>query len=133
MVLGTLAWSDIEISMAILAVVIGLTIYAASSDLFKLNLLRLNPQALRFPRKLKIDYWYIKLSRRFSNFLIHGSWHYASVKKRVRDSLKKGARSIKTDITEKIPAFSRELRYDGALGPLAIAACLSILLFIRIV
>lgn len=98
---------------AFVAILVGIAVllFAASSDLIDMKL-------------FKFDAY----SKLFS-----GGWSYAKAKKRARVAMKKGGKKLSETTREKMPAAARSFNRDIAIGALAIAVVLVVLLVLGVV
>jgi len=98
---------------AIVAVLVGLAVllYASSSGLVKLKL-------------FKVDAY---------SSLFSGGWSYAKAKKRARLAVKRGGEKLSETTREKMPEVARRFNRDIAIGALAIAIVLVVLLILGVV
>lgn len=137
---------------------IAVLLYAASSDLFDLKLFKFDPQAMRYPREGKVeywytraaravwnwlsltppretrvDYWYTRAARRFDSFLASGGWSYAKAKKQARVRAKRDWKKLRGQTRSMLPEAAKRLNRDIALGALAIAVVLVALLLVSLI
>lgn len=98
---------------AIVAALVGLAVllYASSSDLVKLKL-------------FKFDAY---------SSLFSGGWSYAKAKKRARLAMRKGGKKLSETTRERMPEMARRVNRDIAIGALAIAIVLVVLLILGVV
>lgn len=98
---------------AIVAILVGLAVllYASSSDLVKLKL-------------FKFDAY---------SSLFSGGWSYAKAKKRARLAVKREGKRLSETTREKMPETARRINRDIAIGALAIAIVLVVLLILGVV
>lgn len=98
---------------AIVAVLVGVAVllFAASSDMVKLRL-------------FKFDAY---------SSLFDGSWNYAKAKKRARMAMKREGKKLGEVTREKMPESARRINRDIAIGALAIAVMLVVLLILGVV
>ncbi len=132
-------------------------LYAASSGLFGPKAFRLDPQAMRYPRRgkvefwyaqaaraawrwlsltppreMRIDYWYARAARWLWSFLARAGWAYAQARKRTWAGLKRGWRRARGRARAMLPEAARGLQRDMALGALAMALVLVALLLLSL-
>ena len=98
---------------AVVAVLVGLAVllYAASSNMVKLRL-------------FKFDAY---------SSLFSGGWSYAKAKKRARLAMKREGKRLGEVSREKMPETARRINRDIAIGALAIAVVLVVLLILGVV
>jgi hypothetical protein len=130
--LAAFGWTDLAIILVILFVAVGVTVIAAASDLFKLNVLDFNLHSARYPKKLRVDYWYTRASRRFFNTLTRGSWNWHLLKKRSRIQAKQKVRDVRTGLRGRLRPLYGRFSHDIALGALLVAIALVTLLLLRL-
>jgi len=120
---------------AIVAVLVGIAVllFAASSDLIDMKLFKFDPHSQKYPEEAKVEYWYAKAAKRFESFLMGGGWSYAKAKKRARMAVKKGGKKLEDTTREKMPSAARRFNRDIAIGALAIAIVLVVLLVLGVV
>ncbi len=123
-----------DLLAAAVAALAGLAViaYAAASDLFDLKLFKFDPFALKYPKEARIEYWYTRAARRFEAFLARGGWNYAKAKKRAKVRVKGDWRRLRRESRRLLPDAARRLNRDIALGALAIAIALVVLLIMRL-
>lgn len=144
----------------LLAALAGIAVlfYAAASDLFELKLFKFDPYSFKLPRGVKVeywytrtarkvwswlsikppketrvDYWYTRAVRRFESFLADGGWRYAKAKKQAKVRVKRDWRSMRKQTRALLPEAARRLNRDIALGALAIAIVLVVLLVVSLI
>ena len=107
---------------------IAVLLYASASDLFRLRLFKFDPYALRLPKEARVEYWYARAARRLESFLASGGWSYAKAKKRAKMRVKGDWRRLRRETRRLLPEAVKRLNRDIALGALAIAIVLVVLL-----
>ncbi|MBN2026380.1 MAG: hypothetical protein JW854_06460 [Actinobacteria bacterium] len=137
---------------------IGVLFYAAASDLFELKVFKFDPYSFRLPKEVRVeywytraarrvwswlsikppketrvDYWYTRSARRFEAFLASGGWSYAKAKKQAKVRTKGNWRRMRKETRRMLPEAVKRLNRDVALGALAIAIVLVVLLVVSLV
>jgi hypothetical protein len=112
---------------------IAVLLFAASSDLIDMKLFKFDPHSQRYPKEARVEYWYTRVAKRFESFLLGGGWSYAKAKKRARMAMKKGGKKLGDTTREKMPSAARRFNRDIAIGALAIAVVLVVLLVLGVV
>lgn len=119
----------------LLAALAGIAVlfYAAASDLFELKLFKFDPYALKMPREARVEYWYTRVAKRFESFLADGGWKYAKAKKQAKVRVKRDWRSVRKQTRIMLPEAVKRMNRDIALGALAIAIVLVVLLVVSLI
>jgi len=112
---------------------IAVLFFAAASDLFELKLFKFDPYAMKLPKEAKVEYWYTRTAKRLESFLADGGWSYAKAKKQARIKVKGNWRRMRKETRKMLPEAVKRLNRDVALGALAIAIVLVILLVISLI
>jgi hypothetical protein len=112
---------------------IAVLFYAAASDLFELKLFKFDPYAMKLPKEARVEYWYTRTARRLESFLADGGWSYAKAKKQAKIKVKGNWRRMRKETRKMLPEAVRRLNRDVALGALAIAIVLVVLLIISLI
>jgi len=112
---------------------IAVLFYAAASDLFEPKLFKFDPYAMKLPKEARVEYWYTRAARRLESFLADGGWSYAKAKKQAKIKVKGNWRRMRRETRKMLPEAVKRLNRDVALGALAIAIVLVILLVLSLI